>query len=46
MDNQNRQSRETGNRWYTRRRQTKQKHNKICNGQHYSQANTDNVYKT
>ena len=46
MGNQNKQFREAGNRLYTRRRQTKQKNNKICNGQHYSQANTDNVNKT
>jgi hypothetical protein len=30
----------------TRRRQTKQKHNTICVGHHYSQANTNNVNKT
>ena len=30
----------------TRRRQTKQTHNKICVGHHYSQANTNNVDKT
>ena len=30
----------------TRRRQTKQQHNTICVGHHYSQANTNNVNKT
>jgi len=30
----------------TRRRQTKQKHNTICVGHHYAQANTNNVNKT
>jgi len=30
----NAQSRETGNIGYTRHRQTKQKHNTICVGQH------------
>jgi len=30
----------------TRRRQTKQKHNKICVGNHYTQAKTNNVNKT
>ena len=39
----NGQSRETGN---TRRTQTKQKHNTICVGHHYTQANTNNVNKT
>jgi hypothetical protein len=33
---QNRQSRETGNIEYTRRRETKQKHNTICVGHHYT----------
>jgi hypothetical protein len=42
----NGQSRETGNRGYTRRRQTKQKHNTICVGHHYTQAKTNNVNKT
>ena len=37
------QSRETGN---TRRRKTKQKHNTICVGHHYTQTNTNNVNKT
>ena len=39
-------SRETGNIGYTRRRQTKQKHNTVCVGHHYTQANTNNVNKT
>jgi hypothetical protein len=39
-------SRETGNIEYTRRRQTKQKHNTICVWNHYMQANTNNVDKT
>jgi len=30
----------------TRRRQTKQKHNTICVGHHYTQTNTNNVNKT
>ena len=42
----NGQSRETGNTGYTRRRQTKQKHIIICVGDHYSQANTNDVNKT
>jgi hypothetical protein len=42
----NGQSGETGNIGYKRRRQTKQKHNTICVGYHYSQANTNNVNKT
>jgi hypothetical protein len=33
-----RQSRETGNIGYTRRRKTKQRHNTICVGHHYAQA--------
>ena len=37
---------ETGNIGYTRRRQSKQKHNTICGGHHYSQTNTNNVNKT
>ena len=41
-----RQSRETGNIGYTRRRKTKQRHNTICVGHHYAQANTNNVNKT
>jgi hypothetical protein len=40
------QSRETGNIGYTRRRKTKQNHNTICFGHHYSQTNTNNVNKT
>jgi len=39
------QSRETGNTGYTIRRKTKQKHNTICVGHHYTQANTNNVNK-
>ena len=35
----NEQSRETGNIWYTRLRQTKQKHNTICVGHHNTQPN-------
>ena len=42
----NEQFRETGNKGYTRRRQTKQKHNTICVGHHYAQAITNNVNKT
>jgi hypothetical protein len=38
-----RQSRETGNIGYTRRRKTKQKHSTICDGHHYTQTNTNNV---
>ena len=30
----------------TRQRQTKQKHNTICVGHHYTQTNTNNVNKT
>ena len=44
--NQNGQSRETGNIEHTRRRQTKQKHNTICIGHHYMQANTNSVNDT
>ena len=40
------QSRETGNIVYTRRRQTKQKHNTICVRHNYMQTNTNNVNKT
>jgi hypothetical protein len=40
------QSRETGNIRYTRRIKTKQKHNTICVGHHYTQANTNNVNRT
>ena len=42
----NGQSRETGNIGYTRRRKIKQKHNSICVGYHYAQANTNNVNKS
>ena len=41
----NGQSRETGNIGYTWRRKTKQKHNTICVGHHYTQNNTNNVHK-
>ena len=44
--NKNGQSRETDNIGYTRRRQTKQKHNTICAGHHYAQTNKYNVNKT
>jgi len=37
------QSRETGNKWYTGQRKTNQRHNTICVGHHYAQANTKNV---
>jgi hypothetical protein len=40
------QFRETGNILYRRRRKTKQKHNTICVGHHYTQTNTNNVNKT
>jgi hypothetical protein len=39
----NGQSRETDNIGYTRRRQTKQKHNSIFVGHHYAQTNTHNI---
>jgi hypothetical protein len=42
----NGQSRETDNIGYTRGRRTKQKHNTICVGHHYTQTNTNNVNKT
>ena len=42
----NGQSRETDNIRYTRRRKTKQKHNTICVGHHYTQTNTNNLNKT
>jgi len=42
----NGQSKETGNKGYTRQRKTKQKHNTICIGHHYTQTNTNNVNKT
>jgi hypothetical protein len=38
----NGQPRETKNIGYTRRRKTKQKHNTICVGNHYTQTNTNN----
>jgi hypothetical protein len=42
----NGQSTETDNNIeYTRHRQTKQKHNTICVGHHYTQTNTNNVSK-
>ena len=40
------QCRETCNIGYTRRRQTKQKHNTICIGHDYKQKSTNNVNKT
>ena len=39
------QSRETGNIGYTRRRQTRQKQNDICVGHHHTQTDTNNVNK-
>ena len=45
MTNKNGQSRETGNVGYTRRRQTKQKHNTICVGHHHAQTNTNNAMR-
>jgi hypothetical protein len=42
----NAQSKETGNIGYTRRRQIKQKHNRICVGHHLAQTNTNSVYNT
>ena len=36
---------ESGNIGYTRRRKTKQKHNTICPGHHYTQTNPNNVNK-
>ena len=42
----NRQSKETYNIGYTRRRQTTQKHNTICVGHHFMQTNTNEVNKT
>ena len=42
----NGQPRETENIGYTRRKKTKQKHNTICVGNHYTQTNTNNVNKT
>ena len=46
MGNQNGQSRGIGNIGYPRRRKTKQKHNTICDGYHYTQTYTNNAYKT
>ena len=46
MDNQEGQSRETGNIWYRSQGQTKQKHNTICVGHHYAQTNTNSVTKS
>ena len=40
------QSRETGYIGYTRRRNTKQKHNTIYAWHHYTQTKTDSVNKT
>ena len=40
------QSRETGNIWCTRLRQTKQEHNTICVGHHYTQTIIDYANKT
>ena len=37
---------ETVNIGYTRRRKTKQKHNTICVGHHYTQTNTNIINKT
>ena len=42
----NGKSKETGNIGYIRQRKTKQQHNTICVGQHYTWINTDNVNKT
>jgi hypothetical protein len=42
----NRQSTETDNTVYTRRRKTKQKHNTICVEHHYTPTNKNNVNKT
>ena len=41
-----RQSRETGNIEYTRRRKVRQKHNILCVVHHYAETNTNNVNKT
>jgi len=45
-DNQNGQSRETGNIGYTSRRQAKQEHSTICVERHYMQTNPNKVNKT
>jgi hypothetical protein len=42
----NKQSRETGNIGHTRQRKTKQKHNTISAGQHYTQRNTNPTSNT
>jgi hypothetical protein len=42
----NGQSIETGNIGYTRRIKTKQKHNILCVGHHYTQTNKNNINKT
>jgi hypothetical protein len=42
----NRQSRENGNIWHTKRRQAKQTHNTIYVGHHNVQINTNNINKT
>ena len=39
----NGESRETGNIVYTGRRQTKQKHNAICDGHHYAQIHITKI---
>ena len=44
--NINVQPRETGNIVYTRRRNTKYKHNTICVGHHYAHLSIHNVIKT
>jgi hypothetical protein len=40
------QSTETGNIGYIRRRKTKQRHNTICVGHNYAEANANNVNET
>jgi hypothetical protein len=42
----NGQCRETDNIRYTRRRKTKQRHDKICVGHHCTQTDTNKVNKT
>ena len=42
----NGQYRETGNIVYTIQRKTKQKHNTICVGHHYTQTNLNKINKT
>ena len=39
-------SRETGNIGYTRRKQTKEKHNAICVEHHYTDTNTNKGNET